>query len=103
MPLVPAAWLAVGLVFLVAFRAGLNVVDSNVIDVGYSGVIGADRIVDGDELYGERFASRQRARRHLRARQLPLLRAVRAGSELERLAGTTCRPPTEPRSPPTCW
>ena len=31
-------------------------VDSNVIDVGYSGVIGADRIVDGDELYGERFA-----------------------------------------------
>ena len=56
-PLVPAAWLAVGLVFLVAFRGGLNVVDSNVIDVGYSGVIGADRIVDGDELYGERFAS----------------------------------------------
>ncbi len=32
-------------------------VDSNVIDVGYSGVIGADRIVDGDELYGERFAA----------------------------------------------
>ena len=56
-PLVPAAWLVVGLVFLVAFRGGLNVVDSNVIDVGYSGVIGADRIVDGDELYGERFAS----------------------------------------------
>jgi Glycosyltransferase family 87 len=56
-PLVPTAWLAVGLVFLVAFRAGLNVVDSNVIDVGYSGVIGADRIVDGDELYGQRFAS----------------------------------------------
>jgi Glycosyltransferase family 87 len=56
-PIVPAAWLAVGLVFLVAFRAGLNVVDSNVIDVGYSGVIGADRIVDGSELYGERYAS----------------------------------------------
>jgi hypothetical protein len=55
-PLAPAAWLVVGLVFLVAFRAGLNVVDSNVIDVGYSGVIGADRIVDGEELYGERFA-----------------------------------------------
>ena len=55
-PLIPAAWLAVGLVFLVTFRAGLNVVDSNVIDVGYSGVVGADRIVDGGELYGERFA-----------------------------------------------
>ena len=56
-PLAPAAWLAVGLVFLVAFRAGLNVMESNVIDVGYSGVIGADRIVDGEELYGERFAA----------------------------------------------
>ena len=56
-PHAPAMWLVVGLVFLVAFRAGLNVVDSNVIDVGYSGVIGADRIVDGDELYGDRFAS----------------------------------------------
>ena len=55
-PVVPAAWLLIGLVFLVTFRAGLNVVDSNVIDVGYSGVIGADRIVDGDELYGQRFA-----------------------------------------------
>jgi hypothetical protein len=56
-PLVPALWLAVGIVFLVGLRAGLNVVDSNVIDVGYSGVIGADRIVDGDELYGDGFAS----------------------------------------------
>jgi Glycosyltransferase family 87 len=43
-------------VFLVAFRIGLNVIDSNVIDVGYAGVIGADRIVDGDELYGKGFS-----------------------------------------------
>jgi hypothetical protein len=55
-PHVPIAWLAVALVFLVAFRVGLNAVDSNVIDVGYAGVIGADRIVDGDELYGEGFS-----------------------------------------------
>ncbi len=48
--------LVVGLVFLVAFRVGLNVADSNVIDVGYAGVIGADRIVDGDSLYGEGFS-----------------------------------------------
>jgi hypothetical protein len=34
----------------------LNVVDSNVIDVGYAGVIGADRIVDGDGLYGDGFS-----------------------------------------------
>jgi hypothetical protein len=55
-PHVPVSWLAVLLVFLVAFRLGLNVVDSNVIDVGYAGVIGADRIVDGDELYGKGFS-----------------------------------------------
>jgi hypothetical protein len=30
----------------------LNVLDSNVIDVGYAGVIGADRIADGKTLYG---------------------------------------------------
>jgi hypothetical protein len=40
----------------VVFRVALNVVDSNVIDVGYAGVIGADRIVDGDPLYGEGFS-----------------------------------------------
>jgi Glycosyltransferase family 87 len=55
-PHVPLAWLAVALVFLVAFRVALNAVDSNVIDVGYAGVIGADRVVDGEELYGEGFS-----------------------------------------------
>jgi Glycosyltransferase family 87 len=55
-PHAPLAWLAVALVFLVGFRVALNAVDSNVIDVGYAGVIGADRIVDGDELYGEGFS-----------------------------------------------
>ena len=43
----------VALVFLVGFRVGLNVTNSNVIDVGYSGVIGADRLVHGKPLYGE--------------------------------------------------
>jgi hypothetical protein len=51
-PLVPAAWLSVGLAFLVAFRAVLNVVESNVIDVGYAGVIGAQKLVDGAQLWG---------------------------------------------------
>ncbi len=50
--LVPVGWLAVGVVFLMGFRVGLNLVASNVIDVGYAGVIGADRIADGDPLYG---------------------------------------------------
>ncbi len=55
-PHLPLIVLVAGLVFLAAFRIGLNVADSNVIDVGYAGVIGADRIVDGDELYGEGFS-----------------------------------------------
>jgi hypothetical protein len=50
--LVPARWLALAVLFLVGFRVALNVVDSNVIDVGYAGVIGAHRIVDGKPLYG---------------------------------------------------
>jgi len=45
-------WLAVALVFLVGFRIGLNINASNVIDVGYSGVIGADHLVDGTHIYG---------------------------------------------------
>jgi hypothetical protein len=54
-PHVPIAWLGLAVVFLVAFRVGLNVVESNVIDVGLAGVIGADRIADGDQLYGPGF------------------------------------------------
>jgi hypothetical protein len=50
--LVPTAWLAIGIVFLVGFRVGLNLTSSNVIDVGYAGVIGADRLAAGDPLYG---------------------------------------------------
>jgi hypothetical protein len=50
--LVPVSWLVIGLLFLVGFRIGLNVADSNVIDVGYAGVIGADRLADGDTLWG---------------------------------------------------
>ena len=52
-PHVPVAWLVLATVFLVGFRVALDIADSGVIDVGYSGVIGADRIADGDELYGE--------------------------------------------------
>src|SRR5205085_1878405 len=39
----------------VGFRVALNAADSNVIDVGYAGVIGADRIMDGDGIYGKGF------------------------------------------------
>jgi Glycosyltransferase family 87 len=51
-PAAPIVWLAVAAAFLVGFRIALNVADSGVIDVGYSGVVGADRAIDGDPLYG---------------------------------------------------
>jgi hypothetical protein len=51
-PVWPAAWLLVAALFLVGFRVGLNVADSGAIDVGYAGVVGADRIAHGEPLYG---------------------------------------------------
>src|SRR3954462_15858301 len=51
-PSLPITVLAVATVLLVAGRVVLNVADSNVIDVGYSGVIGADRIADKEPIYG---------------------------------------------------
>jgi hypothetical protein len=50
-PWVPPWALALAILFLIGFRGGLNALDSNVIDVGYSGVIGADRIEHGQALY----------------------------------------------------
>jgi hypothetical protein len=47
------AWVLLGAtVFLLGFRIGLNIKDSNVIDVGYSGVVGAERIAAGQSPYG---------------------------------------------------
>jgi hypothetical protein len=51
-PVWPAAWLLVAALFLIGFRVGLNVVDSGAIDVGYAGVVGADRIAHGEPIYG---------------------------------------------------
>ena len=46
-------WLLAALaVFGVGFRLGLNAFDSSVIDVGYAGTIGADRLVRGQVPYG---------------------------------------------------
>jgi hypothetical protein len=50
-PLVPISWLGAGIVFLLGFRIGLNVFDSNVIDVGYASILGANRIANGLSLY----------------------------------------------------
>jgi hypothetical protein len=48
----PAWILLAAAVFLAGFRIGLNTQASNVIDVGYSGVIGAERIVHGEAPWG---------------------------------------------------
>ena len=50
--LVPWAWLLFIGLFLFGFRAALNAVDGNVIDVGYAGVVGADKLLHGNVLYG---------------------------------------------------
>ena len=49
---VPAGALGIGAVFLLGFRCGVNVVGSNVIDVGYASVIGADHFGSGQAVYG---------------------------------------------------
>ena len=51
-PVWPAWVLLAATVFLAGFRLGLNVEASNVIDVGYSGVIGAERIAHGQAPWG---------------------------------------------------
>jgi hypothetical protein len=48
----PVWAIAAAAVFLTGFRVGLNLQDSNVIDVGFAGVIGAERIVHGESPYG---------------------------------------------------
>jgi hypothetical protein len=51
-PVWPATWLLVAALFLMGFRVGLNMADSGAIDVGYAGVVGADRISHGEAVYG---------------------------------------------------
>ena len=81
----------------------MNVADSQVIDIGFAGVVGADRIGDGEERLRRRVHAADRSRRLLRARQLPALRAVRAGPPLGRRPrgaprGARRRDPLRPRS-----
>jgi hypothetical protein len=59
-PVWPVWALAVAAVFLAGFRIGLSVRDSNVIDVGYAGVIGAHRIASGEAPYGNMPVTRGR-------------------------------------------
>jgi hypothetical protein len=51
-PALPVWLLVAATILLVGFRVGLNTEQSGVLDVGYAGVIGADRLANGETLYG---------------------------------------------------
>jgi hypothetical protein len=51
-PIWPVAWILVAALFLMGFRVGLNMADSGSTDIGYAGVVGADRIAHGEPIYG---------------------------------------------------
>jgi hypothetical protein len=50
-PVWPTMWIVVTALFLMGFRVGLNLADAGVVDVGYAGVVGADRIAHGEPIY----------------------------------------------------
>lgn len=52
-PSLPLKWVVVLCVVLAIFRVTIAIADSGVIDVGYAGVIGADKITDANPIYGE--------------------------------------------------
>ena len=51
-PVWPTTWLVIAALFLMGVRVGLNVANAGAIDVGYAGVVGADKIVHGEPIYG---------------------------------------------------
>jgi hypothetical protein len=50
------SWLIAGIVALVALHTAYTATEGKVIDVGLAGVIGADRLADGKDIYGEDFS-----------------------------------------------
>ncbi len=55
-PRLPIRWLLVAGALLLVFRIVLNIVDSQVIDIGFANVVGADRIADGQGVYDGSFS-----------------------------------------------
>jgi hypothetical protein len=56
LPYARASWLLAAIAALVVFRVGYEVAEGKVIDVGVAGVIGADRLAGGDDVYGVDFS-----------------------------------------------
>ncbi|MBM3666967.1 MAG: DUF2029 domain-containing protein [Actinobacteria bacterium] len=55
LPLVSRRWLAAAIAALAIFHVGYQAIEGKVIDVGVAGVIGADRLSSGEDVYGEAF------------------------------------------------
>ncbi|MGH2783376.1 MAG: hypothetical protein ACRDLA_18580, partial [Thermoleophilaceae bacterium] len=55
LPLARPSWLLAGIVALVALHAGFSISQEKVIDVGLAGVVGADRLLGGEDVYSENF------------------------------------------------
>jgi branched-subunit amino acid transport protein AzlD len=56
LPIAPRGLLVAGIVALVAFHTAYMATEGKVIDVGLAGVIGADRLTHGEDVYGEDFS-----------------------------------------------
>jgi hypothetical protein len=56
-PLAPRSLLVAGIAALVALQTWFAIDQAKVIDVGVAGVIGADRITDGEDVWSEEFGS----------------------------------------------
>jgi hypothetical protein len=56
LPLAPRGLLVAGIVALVAFHTAYVATEGKVIDVGLAGVIGADRLTHGEDVYGPDFS-----------------------------------------------
>jgi hypothetical protein len=52
LPIAPRGALVAGIVALIAFHAAYTVTEGKVIDVGLAGVVGADRLTHGEDVYG---------------------------------------------------
>jgi hypothetical protein len=53
LPVARRSWLIAGIVALVGFHTAYMATEGKVIDVGLAGVIGADRLAKGEDVYGE--------------------------------------------------
>src|SRR5215210_1703995 len=56
LPFARRSWLVAGIVALVAFHTAYVATEGRVIDVGLAGVIGADRLTQGEDVYGPDFS-----------------------------------------------